>query len=199
MEAVGGWERNKERTRIALAAAAVRLFRQNGYENTTVDEIARAAGSSRRTFFRYFGTKEEVLFLDIRAILDELRVSLDKPLPGESRWTQVREAITASVERMAEPGDEIERVSIASWLGEPAISRRFGEYSAELEELVGGALADERGVDLRVDLRARLTAKAVTAAYMSAFSIYLETDRELPAVLDQAFDLVEEGLPDARP
>ncbi|WP_445183594.1 TetR family transcriptional regulator [Pseudonocardia sp. Cha107L01] len=50
-----GWERNKARTRVAMATAAVRLFREQGCDATTVEDIARAASSSSSTFFRYFG------------------------------------------------------------------------------------------------------------------------------------------------
>jgi AcrR family transcriptional regulator len=194
VDSTHGWERNKARTRLALATAAVRLFRENGFEGTTVDDIAAAAGTSRRTFFRYFGTKEEVLFLDIRPILDELHVSLATPAAGMSRWAQVRAAITESVERIAAAGDEIGQVSIMSWLHEPAVSRRFAEYSDELETVMRAALADDFEGHADRDLRAQLAAKLVTATYMSAFAVYLEHGGELPAILVEAFDLVEDGL-----
>lgn len=51
-----------DRTRAALLDAALDLFSANGYDQTTTDEIADAAGVSPRTFFRYFPTKESVLF-----------------------------------------------------------------------------------------------------------------------------------------
>lgn len=51
-----------DRTRMALLDAALNLFSANGYDQTTTDEIAESAGVSARTFFRYFPTKESVLF-----------------------------------------------------------------------------------------------------------------------------------------
>jgi AcrR family transcriptional regulator len=51
-----------DRTRNALLEAALNLFSANGYDETTTDEIAASAGVSARTFFRYFPTKESVLF-----------------------------------------------------------------------------------------------------------------------------------------
>jgi AcrR family transcriptional regulator len=77
----GGWERRKAQTKVAMAGAAVRLFREFGYEKTPVEDIARAAHSSPRTFFRYFGTKEDVLFLNIREIQDDSPISSANPSP----------------------------------------------------------------------------------------------------------------------
>src|ERR1044072_1761281 len=55
-------ERKKQRTRDALLRAALELFTTQGYEDTTVDEIAEAAEVSQRTFFRYFAGKEDAAF-----------------------------------------------------------------------------------------------------------------------------------------
>lgn len=69
-------ERKKRRTRAALAEAALGLFARQGYEQTTVADIAAAADVSTRTFFSYFRTKEDVLFADTDDRLDLLRQSL---------------------------------------------------------------------------------------------------------------------------
>jgi AcrR family transcriptional regulator len=57
-------ERNRARTRREIEAAALELMEQQGYQLTTVEQIARRAGISSATFFRYFSSKEEVLFAD---------------------------------------------------------------------------------------------------------------------------------------
>jgi AcrR family transcriptional regulator len=62
--AEGGAMTGKSGVRQALTSAAVRLFLARGYEETTVDQIAEAAGVARRTFFRYFRTKEDAVFPD---------------------------------------------------------------------------------------------------------------------------------------
>lgn len=57
--------RQRDLTRRVLFEAAIQLFDEKGYEQTTIDEITRAAGTSRRTFFRYFPSKEEVVISQI--------------------------------------------------------------------------------------------------------------------------------------
>src|SRR3954452_20350275 len=60
-------ERNRARTYAEIADAALDLFERQGYDATTVDQIASAGAVSPATFFRYFATKEDVLFADEEA------------------------------------------------------------------------------------------------------------------------------------
>jgi AcrR family transcriptional regulator len=79
---VGVRERKKRATRAQLEEAAFSLFAQRGYDATTVDEISEAANVSPRTFFRYFATKEDVVFGDQSVDLDQLRLAMQHG-PGE--------------------------------------------------------------------------------------------------------------------
>jgi AcrR family transcriptional regulator len=80
----GARERKKRATQAQLEEAAFSLFSEQGYDATTVDEISEAAQVSPRTFFRYFATKEDVIFRDREGALGELRDALERG-PAEDR------------------------------------------------------------------------------------------------------------------
>lgn len=63
--------------RLHVVAESIRLFAENGYESTSVDQIAAAVGVSRRTFFRQFGSKEDVIFADHEVLLAGVTEMLD--------------------------------------------------------------------------------------------------------------------------
>ncbi|WP_458040871.1 MULTISPECIES: TetR/AcrR family transcriptional regulator [Bacteria] len=76
--------------RTVVVAAALELFAQQGFEATSVEQIARAAGVSRSTFFRQFGGKEDVVFADHEILLADLRTWLERG--HENPWVAVCEA-----------------------------------------------------------------------------------------------------------
>ncbi|WP_405373022.1 MULTISPECIES: TetR/AcrR family transcriptional regulator [unclassified Microbacterium] len=73
-----------------VVAAALALFAEHGYEQTSVEQIAQSAGVSRSTFFRQFGGKDDVVFADHEALLGTLRGYLDEP--HAHPWAAVCEA-----------------------------------------------------------------------------------------------------------
>jgi len=80
----------KERTRALLAQRAAELFVAKGFDHTTVEEIAQAAGISPRTFFRYFATKEEVVMSFLWLKIDQLLASLAMRPQDESLLESVQ-------------------------------------------------------------------------------------------------------------
>lgn len=100
-EVLGLRERKKLRTRHALIAAALRLFAEKGYEQTTVSEIAAAADVSTRTFFSYFASKEDVIFHNSRESLDRaLRVIAERG-QGERAVDLLSRVITSGFAALA--------------------------------------------------------------------------------------------------
>ncbi|TFV55685.1 TetR family transcriptional regulator [Geodermatophilus sp. DF01-2] len=80
-----------------LAAVAQRLFVAGGFDETSVEDIAAAAGIGRRTFFRYFPTKADVLFADSPRELARLREGLAEARPGEPYRTVVTRAVVEAL------------------------------------------------------------------------------------------------------
>ncbi|MTE11767.1 TetR family transcriptional regulator [Nocardia aurantiaca] len=86
--------------RLTVVDQALRLFAEKGYEATTVDEIAEAAGISRRTFFRQFRSKEDVVFADHESQLAQARAYLEAA-QGDP-WDAVCEAVIEVFERFTQ-------------------------------------------------------------------------------------------------
>lgn len=94
----------RRRVREALTAAAIELFQTRGYEETTVDEIAAAAGVGRRTFFRYFPSKEDVIFPDHEARLLRVAEVFANASPEESPLSVACRAVHGVLEAYLDEG-----------------------------------------------------------------------------------------------
>jgi AcrR family transcriptional regulator len=83
-------ERKKRLAQATIEETALRLFQQQGYEQTSIQDIADAVMMSSRTFFRYFASKEEVLFGPMRAVLSDGLRFLQRVAPTESPHAALR-------------------------------------------------------------------------------------------------------------
>lgn len=99
-------ERKKQRTRTTLTDAAVDLFLADGYENTTVDQIAAAADVSPRTFSRYFATKDAVILSLIDANMDQGARALREQPAEMNHFQALFHAYRLLYERTRNPGPE---------------------------------------------------------------------------------------------
>ncbi|MFB8387320.1 TetR family transcriptional regulator [Microbacterium sp. NPDC055910] len=108
-------------SRAAVVAAALELFAEQGFDQTSVEQIAKAAGVSRSTFFRQFGGKDDVVFADHELLLDELRHDLARP--HANPWRAVCEAsVRVFTHFAADP--ELARRRYAIVRGVPALRDR---------------------------------------------------------------------------
>ncbi|MDC0768214.1 TetR family transcriptional regulator [Streptomyces sp. HD] len=154
-------ERKKQRTREALLRTALELFTTQGYDRTTVDDIADAVDVSQRTFFRYFAGKEEAaLALQEMTVTHFLRAVRERP-PHEAPMEALRQAV---LESWGTLNDVIEAVvPVELWLrmyqvieSTPALLAAYLRRSTEIEETLAQTLAEREGVDIDTDPRPRL-------------------------------------------
>jgi AcrR family transcriptional regulator len=101
----GRRERKKQATRRALADAALRLFEKQGFDATTVEQIANAVDVSARTFHRYFERKEDVLFADHAARIERFRQLLAERPVDEAPLRSVRLALLVSTRELEDRAD----------------------------------------------------------------------------------------------
>jgi AcrR family transcriptional regulator len=127
--------------RTAVVAAALDLFAAQGFDQTSVEQIAQAAGVSRSTFFRQFGGKDDVVFADHEQLLEMLRDYLAKP--HENPWEAVCEA-SVRVFRHFAADPELARRRYAVVRQVPALRDReivtVFRYERLFDEYLRGAL-----------------------------------------------------------
>ena len=107
--AVGLRERNKLRRREQITEAALRLFAERGFDGVTIDEIADAADVSRRTFFRYFARKEDVILAWKQQMADELRAALAERPEREPPLDAVHRALATRAAQLRPDGGALRR------------------------------------------------------------------------------------------
>src|SRR5690348_8754456 len=97
-QALGLRDRKKLQTRDAIRREAMRLFRANGYGNTTIEQIAEAADIAPSTFFRYFATKESVLMAnDLDQVTVEALTAQPPDMPSLAAFRRAIEITFATV------------------------------------------------------------------------------------------------------
>lgn len=165
-ERTGPRERKKLEARRALSDAALRLFEEKGYEATTIGDIARAAGYSPRTFFRYFRSKDDVIFGNGRDYPELLLACLLRRPPSESAFEALAGALVDHCEVIEPQRDGIlARVRLIE-SSQPLRARRAETMSAVAATLASG-LAAREGAREPAD-RHRLVAALGIAAFVTA-------------------------------
>jgi AcrR family transcriptional regulator len=141
--AVGLRERKKARTRAAIQDHALRLFRAQGYDGTTVEQIAEAAEVSPSTFFRYFPTKEDVVTYDA---FDPTFIEAFRSQPAELGAVEaLRRAIRTALARVptAELDLQLEREALIRSV--PELRGRMLDEFVRTLQLVADLIAERTG------------------------------------------------------
>ena len=189
-------ERKKARTRAAIREHALRLFREQGYDATTVDQIAEAADVSPSTFFRYFPTKEDVVLQDD---LDLLAIGAFEAQPADlSPIAALRAAAKDAFGALGE--EELARLRETTELSLtiPEVRAAAMDELTRTIDLIAGALARRVGRDPG-DFAVRNFAGAVVGVIMAANMPWEELAKEGGADMferiDAALAHLEAGLP----
>lgn len=194
-------ERKKLETRQALEQAALRLFAARGYEQTTVEDIAEAADVAVRTFFRYFSSKQHVLFGDV--VTD--RVSrLRSELAARPRDESPLESITTVMDQLDFDTAEEEQQILARldlMRAQPSMITRYLELTNEMRLAVVEFVAERTGLDPRREMYPLLLAGACAASWDTSLNLWAASGatRSLRELRHEAFAALTAGLPEPVP
>ena len=187
----------RARARLALkeqvAEIALELFLSQGFEQTTIDQIAKAAGMSRATFFRYFPTKEDVILVLTEDHARQTRDALERRPDGEPVWTALRHAL--------EPAARAQGKNVAAALQTaraivqaPSLRRRYQERYWQWRELLHPEVVRRIApADLsKADPGASALIASALGCLDAAIEAWVKADGTIPLtqLLDQAMGAV---------
>jgi AcrR family transcriptional regulator len=196
-------ERHKSRTRAALVDAALELFAEKGYDSTTTGEIASHAGVAPRTFFRYFESKEHVLFFGLEDYLGDLG-SVFVAQPAESGDVEALcDSFLALSPRLvaARPRYRRYRRAVES---SATLRGRHLDFQRQLQAGIADGLARRRGL-AAADVDCRLVASLFASLIEQTIEEWMaaEDDVELAVVFASALQALRRVAPsdvtDTRP
>ena len=184
-------ERHKNQLRIALRDAALLRFVRDGFDATTVDNIAADVDVSPRTFFRHFPTKDAVAVVPYVELFDRWEALVRSAPAGEPLITTLRNAshmVTEAYETDSEFWDR-HHGAVAR---DSSLALRMVETQARLQQRAAQALADRLGLDVDRDVRPRVLAAAATATVAAAVAQWYASGKkgDRRALVDAAYEEV---------
>lgn len=188
--ATGGTERSrrKQQRREALQDAALELFAEQGYDATTVDDIAARAKVSAATFFRYFESKSDVLYNDPEGVLPVVWGTLINRPADENDLTALRHALAEAYLDRVDP--ERARLQARAVATSPLLRGLTYGFGLQWRAVISDALARRRGLQMP-DESCELAAAVALTAFGFALDAWMKGDpREetLAQAIDRAFD-----------
>jgi mycofactocin system transcriptional regulator len=178
-----------------LRRIALRLFVENGFENTTIEQITAEAGISERTFFRYFASKSSVLWLEFEAEVEDIRAALAAVPDEVPMMDAIRRAVVSANHYRAADLPELRlRMSLIATV--PALWSSAAEHYDAWERAVGEFAARRLG-DPADSLYPLAIGRAVLATCRAAYDRWsARADADLPAYLDTALAALAAGFAD---
>ena len=186
--ATGLRERKKQKTRDLIAETALRLFSEQGYDATTVAEIADETDVSVRTVFTYFPAKEDILFSDHLGFEQGLRLALAERAAETSALDALRNFMVENLSRFDDHG----RLRWQVVSHDERLKIRERARQAELGQVIAAAIAYDLGEDVD-DLRPQLVTAAVIAAFTATYE-HRWSARSRTASRAQAVAVIDEAI-----
>ncbi|MEE1756264.1 acyl-CoA-like ligand-binding transcription factor [Streptomyces sp. SP18CS02] len=186
-------ERKKRKTRLAIRRAAHRLIAEQGYQATTVEQIAEAAEVSPSTVCRYFPAKEDIVLTGEHELVVE-SVLRSRPA-DEEPLESLRHLLVESVRAVLADDPEEMRQRTRLMVEVPAVRARMTETMAETSGLLSRALAARSG-RAADDLEVRIVTAAVMGALREVTIHWAEHGQrdDLVALVDRTLDVLKGGL-----
>jgi TetR/AcrR family transcriptional regulator, regulator of mycofactocin system len=179
----------------AVTRTALELFADRGFEETTVDDVADALGVSRRTLFRYFASKNDMVWGDFDWVLERLRRCLAAAPPEVPLHEALGRAVVESNRYADEQLPEL-RIRMRLITGVPALQAHSALRYAEWREVIAVWVAERVGC-APGDLVPQTVAHAALGTSMAAFLVWVDDpSSDLVANLEQAYRLLGLGLRD---
>ncbi|AKJ11114.1 TetR family transcriptional regulator [Streptomyces incarnatus] len=187
-------ERKKIKTREAIRAATYALVREQGYDATTIDQIAERAEVSPSTVFRYFPTKEDIVLTDEYdpVILEEI-----KARPAGEPWSEtIRYVLHRAVGLAMADEPAVTRLRTHLMVQVPAVRSRMMESMSATGRMLCQAIGERTGRDPD-SLEVRVYAMCLIGGLMETSMYWAENDHrdDFTALIDRALDVMEHGLP----
>lgn len=188
-------ERKRRLVSDELTESALQLLALKGYDAVTIDEIVATAGVSRRTFFRYFASKEDVVVQFLADMGAGMRAELADRPGGERPSAALLHAVRVPLAACSDHSDRALRV-VQLILGTPALLARFLERQAQWRDELAAELGDRTGLDPGTELYPRLAAGMALNAFDAVLQRWSASDgTEDPAdLLDRAFEVISPAL-----
>jgi AcrR family transcriptional regulator len=190
-------ERKKIKTREAIRAATYALIKEQGYDATTIEQIADRAEVSPSTVFRYFPTKEDIVLTDE---YDPLMLAELRARPEGEPWMDSLRYVMGRAMELSEEDPEVTRLRAHLGVQVPAVRSRMFETMSETGRLLCGALAERTGRDPE-SLDVRVYAMAIIGCMMEVSMYWAENgfEGDLRDLMDRGLDVLEHGLPTEKP
>jgi TetR/AcrR family transcriptional regulator, regulator of mycofactocin system len=191
-------ERKKLQTRAAIETAAFRLFAERGYDKTTVDDIADAAEVAVRTFFRYFSSKQHILFGDVaHDIVARLDIALAARTPDEP----IEDAVLHACQSLEIDDPEQQRqivVRLRLLAQVPELTSTYQMIFYGLHKAIAAYVVERAGRTPSGELYAHLLAGAATAAMQAVMTrmeaSYTGTEEDLSELFRICYRALTAGL-----